>query len=626
MSLLLCTLFLSFGQPKGLPTWVQQRLNPDLKPLSTESQALLVYRHRHISSKDSKLIIQDKMIYQLTRAKGTGYGSLILPLDLKSKAKQIKGWRFDRHGKVIETLKKENIVERAYNLSFYDDSKQIFISFDHVEMGDWVAFEYTEHLNAFFGDVVLRLGQPTDILESQITYADPIQATVLNDPAGQVLHEDRTITLKNWQAPYDEPNAPNHYSLTPSVGLVWKQEHHANWSEFGHYYHNMIQALTSFTEPYELKLNEIMKQNDKEKLVLELVRYVRESVNYVAIEFGKGGFVPRSCNFVHQKKYGDCKDMACYAVSLLKQKGISAFPVLSRTSHIGKVFPEFIGDQFNHMVMAVKLDAETRHLANATIDKSPYMIVDLTDAYTPLPLISSGIEGTKGLLVNAENSQLFDIPYNPPEKSRIDRMLKAHLDGKQTLNVLMQETHKGRYFGRFKAFFDNLTEDKKQEKLESYLDHMVPGSYLNSFDIQLKDDEAVFSFTFYVPYYGIDSHDGLLVIPNLVDLKNNNFKKRSRTTPLLLPPHSEMKTVIQFTWDPSWQVISEPASGSVQSDFFEGSFSVKKMTTSSTAGLQLIKENTWKRPVVQPEEYKAFRKAYKAFRKKFKSPITLKRK
>jgi len=611
-----------FSHGGSLPVWVRTRLNADLNPLSKESDALLVYGQDEISLRDGKLMIHTREIYQLTRSQGTSYGSLILFLDKKSKASNIKGWRFTPEGEVLEVLKRDQIKKRAYNTSFYDDNKQIFASFDHVSKGDWVAFEYTQAQSSFFNDLVWVMGMKIDILEKRTQVAEGLSTTLLNNVNDAVKQTGTTFTMDHWVAPYYEPGAPNMNTHFPALGIVWDRSAHDSWQEFGQKYQEMTNHLASFSGKMEPALEKILADPDPASKIKSICEYVQQGINYVDIEFGKGGYIPRSCDSVHQKKYGDCKDMAFYAVSLFRKAGITAHPALALGRTWGKVYTDFVGNQFNHVIAAVELPPEADSLRNLVIDDQAYMFVDLTDCFTPVPMLPLGLEGSQSLLIKKNGSRMVQFPYSNPEMNRLEYHLKLHLDAAQTLHVEMETVETGHFYSSSNRFLKSISQDKRKEQLANYIDRIVPGAQLETYQVTPSPDtdSVTFKYSFSLRYYGIDSSDGLLVIPNLIDLKKKRFKKRHRKQPYLLSPLRTVLVEMDFTWDKQWTVISTPPSVEETTDYFSGSYRV----TTSPQSIHLTKNMKWLQPAVPAEDYSANRKKYRILRKAFNGPIVIK--
>lgn len=73
------------------------------------------------------------------------------------------------------------------------------------------------------------------------------------------------------------------------------------------------------------KTNDLIKDKkteiDKARTIFQ---WVQSNLNYVAFEFGMGGFIPRDAADVFDKKYGDCKDMANLINQMMQIAGIKS--------------------------------------------------------------------------------------------------------------------------------------------------------------------------------------------------------------------------------------------------------------------------------------------------------------
>ena len=59
--------------------------------------------------------------------------------------------------------------------------------------------------------------------------------------------------------------------------------------------------------------------------------FVAKDIRYVAIEYGDSGYEPHHAKEVFVNRYGDCKDQAILLITMLKEAGIEAYPVLIGT-------------------------------------------------------------------------------------------------------------------------------------------------------------------------------------------------------------------------------------------------------------------------------------------------------
>jgi len=620
-------LILLFSQPsqamkhKSKPApWVKNAIiNGSTSPLSPKSSAMVLFSKTDISFEGEYIVSYTKIAYKILKTTGLSYGKLIVVSNTRSKIFDIKGWRFNDHSLHIESLDKERIKERAYNLSFYDDSKQIIATFKNVEKGDMVAFEYKEKLHRYFKDFSFVFGGNIDTLYKEITIKGKGRIAILNDRNNIVETSGNTYFVKNLSKLKSESYSGPDRDRLPIIMVTYDVSKNSSWESFGVDFINKTKNVMFLDEKTKTDLSKSITTSNKKQLILDTINYVSNNINYVDIEFGVGGFIPRACNFVHQKKYGDCKDMAYYATAILRAKGIKAFPVLARTKGIGKVYPEFVSDQFNHVIMAVELDKETIELKNIDIEGKPYLISDLTDRFTPVPLVSSSIEGTFALVLKDDKSVLVKIPYSSPEKNKLIYDINIDLDCNRTMNVTLTETKTGHFYSSEKQFLENLEATKKSEKYENWVQEFAPASRLKAFSINSNNNCAVTDVSFVSPNIGIESGEDIFFFPNIVDYDKKGYKRKPRTSTIKFKQLYAKEEHIVTKISNFFIIKTVPKSYETDNKFFVGSAIVKQNGNIITISNKII----WKTTVILQQDYKEFRKYYKKFLKSLKSPIIL---
>lgn len=601
--------------------WVNSQIYKTLEPLSKKSEALTVFSKTEISANGDYLNLSHKVVYKILKTTALNYGQLTILSNTRSKVYDIKGWRFNSSGKQLESLDKDKIKERAYNLSFYDDSKQYIASFKNIEKGDIVAFEYKEKLHRYFRDFSVTLGNSIDTLYEEVTINGSPKISIYNDNLNIVKQNGNTYFVENFKKLKDEKYTVPDRDRLPLLLITYDVEKNSSWDSFGKDFIKKTNRALNLNEATKSDLSKLFSITDEKEFIEKTVKQVSHNINYVDVEFGTGGFIPRECNFVHSKKYGDCKDMAYYATAILRAKGIKAFPVLARTKEIGKVYKDFVSDQFNHVIMAVKLNEKTKELENIKIDGVPYLITDLTDRFTPIPLLSSSIEGTYGLILDESGSKLVKIPYSNPEKNKITYDLKVNFDYNRNIDVYMTETKIGQYYASEKSFLESLKENKKHEKYESWIQDFVPGSRLKTFDYNYDNDCVITDVNFIAPKSGIEAGEEIYFIPNLIDANKKSYKRKPRVSTLKFTRLFTKEINICSTISRDFKIVSIPKAINFENDFF-------KFTLKSTQKENIVTYNskiTWKVTEVLPEDYKIFRKEYKKYLKSLKAPIVLKK-
>jgi len=99
--------------------------------------------------------------------------------------------------------------------------------------------------------------------------------------------------------------------------------------------------------------DKLFSQEEKVKI---LYNYMQQNTRYVSIQLGIGGLQPFEAKFVAEKKYGDCKALSNYMVSLLKEVGIKANCVIIKSGEEVEgrgLFEDFPVDLFDHVITCV---------------------------------------------------------------------------------------------------------------------------------------------------------------------------------------------------------------------------------------------------------------------------------
>ena len=92
----------------------------------------------------------------------------------------------------------------------------------------------------------------------------------------------------------------------------------------------------------------------EEEKINALYKYMQENMRYVSVQLGIGGWQPFSAQYVEQNKYGDCKALSNFMMSMLKEVGIQSYPVLIAAGDTYfEVGEDFTKPLFNHMILHV---------------------------------------------------------------------------------------------------------------------------------------------------------------------------------------------------------------------------------------------------------------------------------
>lgn len=134
-----------------------------------------------------------------------------------------------------------------------------------------------------------------------------------------------------------------------------------SWKSFGEF----ICLLNEGRQDLELSdISNIKKIADSANSIHEkvdlLYRYMQSQTRYVGIQLGIGGWQPFNAKYVHKNKYGDCKALSNYMMTLLSVCGISSYYTLvmagDNSFEVDTTFP---AAHFNHAFLMVPIENDT---------------------------------------------------------------------------------------------------------------------------------------------------------------------------------------------------------------------------------------------------------------------------
>lgn len=606
---------------KEIPEWIRSRVSSEYAPVSKKTDAVLLYSDTRIEYRNGMATCQEKRLYKILKLDGLGYGTLHLDLNEDTRISGIEGFRFDSSGNLLEKLKSENIVRSAFNEHFFDDCKQLMASFETIETGDIVAFEYETREKLFFGQMFIPFGDIIEIARMQIETPPGALCAILNDPGRSVQTSGSTYSITGRPATKVEDGCPPLRERIPFVAIVFEPEPDRTWEAVSRKTWQRTQEIARLSEKTKADLQDLLAVRDRNEFIRQTLDHVSHSIRYVDIEVGDNRFIPRPVDLVHQKKYGDCKDMAYYAVAILREGGVNAHPVLALTDSYGPVFEEFPSDQFNHVVVAVELDSSSIELQNMEINGRPCLLADPTDRHTIPPKIGPELETTRILPVTETGSPLATVPSSPAASNHVKYDIDIVFSKDRNGSIQMLETAEGHYAANHRSFRESMEKAKENESYREYLHALVPGAEMHDFDVENEPASDTFRtrIHFSTRNLGTDAEDHIVFVPNIIDANRKGFQQRTRESDLVLAFLSSRTISVDLDVDPAYRIDGVPSDASVDNDFFSGSL----VTRSNGNNLHLEVGIVWKVDRITVDRYAEFRKLYQDYLKLAKSPVTL---
>lgn len=320
----------------------------------------------------------------------------------------------------------------------------------------------------------------------------------------------------------------------------------STWENFGKWIYGLHTDVCTLSPERVAEIKKMTDtiKTDKAKAKF-LYEYLQQSMRYVSIQLGIGGWKPFAATFVDQKKYGDCKALANYMYALLKAVNIpSDWAVVRAGVNEYAADPDFPINHFNHEILCVPFKNDTTWL-------------DCTMSTREFGKPGPFTENRNALLITENGGKLINTPKSVAEDNQFNSEVHVALDSvggaKAQVKILTTGEYREMYIG-----MASLKDDEQKEILLRDLNIKQPSvfnmqqggdkNYTREMDMDLEYDKfcdiAVADKQFYHTQV-IDLWN--MTIPVLDKRRSDYFldfpRKKSCVTTIDLPAGFEVETL-----------------------------------------------------------------------------------
>jgi transglutaminase-like putative cysteine protease len=394
--------------------------------------------------KESILDLKDQQTSGTWRVFGSDYHEI---KDLQAKA------TVTDMGRTKEIVLPSSPKRHEDNTSiFFDDSYFYQISFPVRKEGNIESWSYKEiyrdpkFLPSFYFYGYLPLDESFFVIK--VSKGVDLAWEVYNDPTHAIAfrkYDKGAFTyfewsVNNFSSPPSEENCPNMSYYIPHVVYYVKSYTTKNGSkknvlasvdDLYREYRSNVKGLTDNLNPHlDSLVNTLVNKSDTDtEKVRKIFYWVQDHIRYIAFEDGMRGFIPHHPNYIFEKRYGDCKDMASLLVGLLKIAGVKAYYTLIGTRDLPYQYTSLPTPLVDDHMIATYID-----------DNKNYFFLDATGNYTRLGLPSSMIQEKEALIITSSGYEIQKVPkvaaeLNYFQDSVTMRLNKKILLGKASVNL-----------------------------------------------------------------------------------------------------------------------------------------------------------------------------------------------
>jgi len=375
----------SFAQLKisNTPEWVvKQSYDPapaiDLQEISYGLLTLLSDEQVHIAKQERYM----RLVQHITDGVGVQEGSTVsINYDPSFQQLYLHEVRVVRNGAVIDKLnvKDFQIIRQESNSEshIYDGSLNAVAHLADIRKGDFIDVSYTIkgfnpiHGGRFSTITSLNSYEPVGKINFYLVSAKQLHYKAVNTTVTPDIGRYKGYRTYHWQTnlaapPLFEDNMPSWYLTYASVFI----SDFERWDAVVDWALRIFEMDAQMSEELRTKIEFIKANADSEgERITATLKFVQEEIRYLGLESGIGAYKPFSPSKVLSQRFGDCKDKSWLMVTMLRQMGIKAYPVLINTT-FGESLHEFLPSPtvFDHVVVNVVDSTNTKRFYDPTIN------------------------------------------------------------------------------------------------------------------------------------------------------------------------------------------------------------------------------------------------------------------
>ncbi|HRZ13954.1 MAG TPA: DUF3857 domain-containing protein [Candidatus Omnitrophota bacterium] len=338
--------------------------------------------------------------------------------------------------------------------------------------------------------------------------------------------------------------------------------------------------------------------------------FCAQKIRYVAVEYGQAGYEPHQAADIFKNKYGDCKDQAILLVTMMREAGLTAWPVLIPTRDIFDLQPDFPSMMFNHAIAAVELDGKP-------------VFVDPTAETCAFGDLPDGDQNRHVLVIKENGFAIETTPLFPPEHNQASVAVTIRMQPDETITGEKTVITKGIFDQSQRYWLLYSMPEEVQDTINSNLQDLSIGARASRYDalnLELLQKPVVLRYDFSGPEFLIAS-GAFRIAPQLAVLDKTLVAKDLRRYPIdfgfLEQRLIEYTIALPAGYKPFF--LPEPV--------YEDSPWMKFTATCDHTGSRIRFKQTveMKKDKVMRAEYAEFKRFFESLAKKNKQRIILER-
>ena len=455
--------------------------------------------------------------------------------DKETTIRDLEAIIYNENGEEIDKIKEKDFIDQTATGegTLYSDSRVKFLRYTPVNYPYTIVLnkKYTTSDTAFMPRWYFLDGYKISVEKSEFN---------LNLPSGikyrfkdnnlDTFEVQRTANengLKynaaNLKAIESEDFDPEFRDFAPNVQLALEDYnlkgvsgHATNWKEFGSWVYNSLLAERGELDSSTIqRIQGLVKgiEDPKEK-IKKVYQYVQDNTRYISVQMGIGGWMPISAKEVDRVKYGDCKGLTNYTMSLLKAVGIeSYYTIVSADAQMKSLDFDFPSLQGNHAFLNVPL-------------KDEEIWLECTSQVVPANFLGTFTDNRYVLKVGPNGGELVKSRQYLPEQSKQRTMAEINI-GEDIIDAHIEIKSTGIQYNQKYGLANDSKEDieKYYKHYWDYVNdvHILNHELINDKDSIVTTEKVDFNTSGYLSKAG----ERILFAPNMLN-RNEYVPKRNK--------------------------------------------------------------------------------------------------
>jgi hypothetical protein len=246
--------------------------------------------------------------------------------------------------------------------------------------------------------------------------------------------------------------APNDFSIGGYNGNM------STWQNFGKFIAELNKSRDELPENIKSDIQKLVSGlTSTEEKVKVLYEYLQKNTRYISIQMGIGSWQPFDAKFVASKRYGDCKALSNYMVSVLKEAGVKANYVVIKSGRGAKgLWEDFPAPYFNHAVACVPNGKDTIWL-------------ECTSQTESAGFMGSFTGNRKAIMVDEEGGHIVRTPNYFTNENLQLRKVTADINKEGTLVANVKTVFTGVQQELQHSLIHNYSDEERKKYLNSYI-------------------------------------------------------------------------------------------------------------------------------------------------------------